>query len=489
MDDSHSVERKLALLKESLDAGIIDREEYEANRERLEQQARKTAEQKEPAGERAKELSKEPPKGESESSPKHPPKQPAPQEKKEQLPVRHEPKPASLQEKKARAEEKPAKKREEHAAPEAQHPQPESTQKEQPTKRGEHDDAHADVQPKQEIPQQKSSRLAIVLWIAGALLLLGMLVFFSIALENTARDKAKAGNQSPAIACFTLADCKVLGNESRCANPGTPDAYCEHKEIVVANLTVLNAKDCAECGTSRVTALLKEWFPGAAASKVDASSPEGKALIKSYGITMLPAYVLGAGVENSLMFQDVKSAFRAAGGAYVMKDGAAGAVLYLGRADQLRVVDVFLAPEEESSRKAILNMEEFAGLFSGEATLRVHITKGTNASEEASCVLSSYPVKAFPYLSCVAQKGGDCLASNGISGNIITSCIGRGEGRRLIERDAALQKSLGLPVPSFLLNNNLRISGVQAADSLREQYCSRNPSPKCPQELKKSLVA
>ncbi|MBS3110604.1 hypothetical protein J4435_00745 [Candidatus Woesearchaeota archaeon] len=495
MDNGHSIERKLSLLKESLDAGIIDREEYESNKSRLEQQLKRQAEQKK---EGSKRESKQESKGEVKGE--EPTAQPEPAPKHHALGQEEVPgkKPKEKERKERPQQGEPAQEPEPAQDKKEEQPSPAGKQPPEKEKQEEREEEKSSTPPhilKEEHPPRKNKRLiAIILWVVGALLLLGMLVFFSITLEKATNETLDAQKQEaqapqmPQIACSTVADCAVPGNESRCLNPGTPESSCERQGIVPINVTVINDKGCTACGTSRVIALLGEWFPGILITGVDASSPEGKALIAARNVTMLPAYVLGPSLRGSLMFQDVNAAFRPSGTSYVMKDSASGAVLYLGRAEQLRKLDVFLAPEEESSRKALLNMEEFASLFSDELVIRVHIVRGTNASEQAACVLSSYPLKAIPYLSCTATDGEDCFASNGISAGIIASCLGRGEGQRIIGQDASLWSSLALPMPSFLLNNNVKITGVQAADSLKEQYCARNPSALCSRELRKSLA-
>ncbi len=474
MDDP-SIERKLKLLKESLDAGIIDLEEYHLNKAKLEQK---------------------------------PKEQPV---RKEAPAFSHKDETPEAHAKKAAASDMPPK--EEHSGKGGEHPPqseidelidpikgkikpiPSSEDERQGKKIHEKRAVHApetSLQKKTE-PKKKEERhtLVISLWVIGALLLLGMLVFLSITLEKAAinETKHKSVEKNPPIACSTHTDCRMPGKEYRCLRPGTPDASCERKDAVLVNVTILNSDGCSPCDTSRVLGILWEWFPGAQMKKTDASSDEGKSLVKEYSITMLPAYILSNSAEHSLLFSEVKAAFRASGSGYAMKDGASGAVLYLGRKEKPKTLDIFLAPDEESSKKAVLNMKEFTDAFTSEATFTVHIVSGTNSSEPAACISLSYPDKITSYLSCsAAESPAQCLSSNGISALDISSCVLRGEGGRIIENEAALLKSLGLPTPSFLLNNNQRISGVQAADSLRSQYCERNPGSLCGKELRKSLV-
>ena len=296
-----------------------------------------------------------------------------------------------------------------------------------------HHEDPAAMQP----PKKKSSTLAVILWIIGAIALLGILLFFSITMQESASNATMNGGaeKGPLYACSADTDCKMPAMEYRCRNPATEEAYCDRKNITSVQVTILST-DCGACDPSRIRGILAGWFPGATFETIPSSSEEGEALISSHSITMLPAYIVGTSIEETFIFSDVGNAFRKSVDSYVMKESASGAVLYLNRKKISRTVDVFLSSDEESSKIAVANMQEFIDAFKDEAKVRVRYAKGENVTAQ----------------------------------------------------DSNLLKTLGLSTPSFLINNNLRIGGVQAADTLRAHYCERNPSDLCRTELRKSLV-
>ncbi len=346
--------------------------------------------------------------------------------------------------------------------------------------------------PSSQQKQEKKTNnhtLRTILLVAGAIVALVILIYFSINLGQMSPDEtlSEKETQEPIIACYQHADCALLGKESKCINAGTVESSCLYQNATAVKLTLIGGGECASCSTERIKNILVAWFPGVQVREIPSSSSEGKALRSTHAIAMLPAYILDANIEKTLLFDDVKSALRKSGDSYVVKDGASGAPLFLTRNEVAKRLDVFLAPEDESSRRAVLNMEEFAGAFANEVDIVYHAVKLSNASKDAACVAQLAPQKAAEFLLCAATSDEDCISSLGIDASAIRFCVEE-ESEDFIKKNTALQNSLGVQVPSFLINNRMRLGGVQAADTLREQYCSMNDAPACSKELRKSLV-
>jgi hypothetical protein len=345
------------------------------------------------------------------------------------------------------------------------------------------------ITPKPKKRGKEDHTLRTVLWIICAIIVLGLLVFFSINLgqmypNETAHEKEE---QKPTIACYQHADCAKNGLEAKCVNGGKSDAMCQYRNATMVELIIIGDGECSLCSSDRMKNVIKGWFPGVQVKNVAFSSSEGKALRTQHSIDMLPAYVLDSAIEDTLLFSDVKSALRASGDSYIVKDSASGASLFLTRNEIIGQIDVLVAPSDESSKRAILNLEEFSDSFGEEVDVIYHVVKDSNASKIAACAVTLAPQRATEYLLCDATSDEDCVATLGLSSTAIDSCV-EDDSSSIIDANTKLQSSLGIQVPSFLINNRLRVGGVQAADTLREQFCGMNDATACSKELKKSLV-
>ncbi len=498
----------MKLLKESFEAGVIDAEEYRRNKEKVEQEMEKT-----------RWAAEEPKEARATISPEKTQEKEIQEEQQETpAPEQEEPLTDSVEEDTTEKELVPeeeqttletaqAEEKEEQETQEPAEEQPEPQAKKQNDVDILIEEAESGVtqeqKPEQKIEQKvehvaaptvrqdntDDSAWNIVLWVIGILALLGVLMYFSFSPEKMNLDETLAGQeaQNPRIACTQHADCVMPSMEAKCVNGGKTEASCQYQNATSIELTILGSGECISCSSERMKNILMSWFPGANINEISSSSMEGKALRAQHSIEMLPAYMLDSNVKNTLLFEDVKNALRKSGNDYVVKDSASGAPLFLNRNNVAGQVDVFLSPDDDSSQRAILNLEEFSTAFGNEATMVYHIVKDSNASKIAACVSELAPQRATEYILCDAKSDEDCAATLGLGTAAINSCVEE-DSERIIQDNAALQSSLGFQMPSFLINNRMRVSGVQAADSLREQFCSMNDAAACSKELKKSLV-
>ena len=112
-----------------------------------------------------------------------------------------------------------------------------------------------------------------------------------------------------------------------------------------------------------------------------------------------------------------------------MKDSVSNANYYIEREEIPNRLDLLVQDSQEASARAEANLREFLDAFDGKVTFRKH------------------------------------------------------------NSDSALAKELGLnSFPAFLVNNRNKFGGVQAADTIKENFCRMNELQECSLELSKSLI-
>ena len=196
-------------------------------------------------------------------------------------------------------------------------------------------------------------------------LVLILVVFFSYYLfgnKNKSMDDKKQVHF--AAACSTDLDCRQDGKEGACSNPGAKDAACEFNQIKKENLIILNDKtDCFNCGTERVEGILENWFGPLSVKEVDYNSSEGKELADKFGADLLPLYILDESISAKPSFEKFKQALYMKDSNYVLSDDASGSSFYAKRENIPELLDVFLNSGDSASIKAEKNLQEFLNAF------------------------------------------------------------------------------------------------------------------------------
>lgn len=310
MDDKNQKERleqELRFLKESFEAEVISKEEFEKGKDRIEKKLKGI-------GNTEKEQVNEETKKEQIEAP------PKPEESKE------EPKVVQVEEY-FEASEKVSEKK--------------------PFKEN---------QKSAEKPKSKIFKYAIVF------VVLVLVVFFSYSLlskKNTQETQPKF-----ASACISDNDCKKAGNEGLCLEPGTKDAKCEFREIPKTNVVVLNdRKNCFNCDTRRILSILEGWFGQLNSKEIDYNIEEGKRITGKLDAKMLPVYILDENITTQPNFEKFRQAFAKIGDNYVLKDDAAGSAFYVKRENIQNKLDLFVVPGDDASLKAENNLKEFLAIF------------------------------------------------------------------------------------------------------------------------------
>ncbi len=200
-----------------------------------------------------------------------------------------------------------------------------------------------------------------------AFVVLLLVVFFSYSLlksgNSNAIDEGK-NNQALLAECESDSDCRQEGKIGVCINAGNEDAKCQFEEIVRLNLIVLNDMEgCFNCGTQRVISILETWFGKSNVRHIDYNSVEGQEIADYYGLKMLPAYIFDENLSDSEKFKDYRQVFAKNYDVYILKDDAAGSTYYIGTNEIQNRLDMFVKENDAASIRAEKNLQEFLGTF------------------------------------------------------------------------------------------------------------------------------
>ena len=195
------------------------------------------------------------------------------------------------------------------------------------------------------------------------------------------------------------------------------------------NVFILTDKDnCVNCDTARVLSIIESWFGALNANEIDYNTIEGKTLAGKLDAKLLPLYIIDENITEKQVFEQFKQAFIRKDNSYVLSDDASGSPFYFKRDDIPNKLDLFIISGDSSSAKAEANLKEFLAAFND--------------------------VKFERHLS-----------------------------------NDNFTKELGIKTfPTFLVNNKIKFSGIQSAETIKNNFCKLNTVPECEKSLAKSLV-
>ena len=386
MDEKEKLEKELKFLKETYEAGIITKEEYEKGEKRIEERLNEPREDI-----RIEEIPKE----ELE-------KKEMEEFAKEITNNRHE-----------EGEEEPTEAEE----IEEKRPEEETTQ-EYIEKEKEEKEEEPELEPIGEKQPVKINK-KIILTLSILIVLALILVFFLKTNPISAPQEEKKATLNPI--CSVDADCQKEGQIGSCISPNTKKSRCEFRYDAPVSLTVIDG--CLLCSTSeKIKTIKQQLFPGAKETIIDHSSNEGKELIASLGIEALPAFIFGQDITQAYNFNKTKNSFIKKGDSYIWSP-VLSSNYYFKRKEIVNRLDLYtIAGDKEI--KAEENLKEVLGLFGDKINFEKHIAE---------------------------------------------------EGQK-----KALEKELGIKTyPAFLINNQLRFSGILPAETVKEKFCKFNQLDEC----------
>ncbi|MBI2659085.1 hypothetical protein HYX05_03240 [Candidatus Woesearchaeota archaeon] len=280
--------------------------------------------------------------------------------------------------------------------------------------------------PKEAIYEKKESNFFKY---AAVFIVLALVIFFSYSLfKNKKEIEQKIPLEFVAL-CSSDDDCTQEGKEGFCINPAAKDAKCEFKDIPKLNVIVLNdRKSCFNCDTQRVLSILESWLGALNAKEISYSTAEGRNIAEKFGANSLPMYILEENITQKQNFEQFKRVFAKKEGYYLLNENTAGSSFYFKRESIPNRLDLFVIQDDKSSISAETNLKEFLDAF-GEVKFGKHLPDDKLTLELG--------IKAFP---------------------------------------------------TFLINNQVKFSGVQSADTIKENFCKLNKLKECEKSLSKSLV-
>ena len=189
-------------------------------------------------------------------------------------------------------------------------------------------------------------------------------IFFSYkSFQNDSPQEAKP-IELKYIACYFDKDCSQEGKIGICLEPGSADAKCEFKDVIKTNVVVLNdKKNCFNCDTQRVLSILKEWFDEINVKDIDYNTLKGKEVAQKFDAQMLPMYILDENITQKPKFEQFKQSFVKKEDSYVLSDNAAGATFYVKRENIPNKLDLFAKENDAASANAENNLKEFLDNF------------------------------------------------------------------------------------------------------------------------------
>ncbi len=324
------LEQELRFLKESLEAEVISKEEFEKGRERIEKKLHEI-------GHPIAKIEEEDPKKDEETG--------------------------NTEEAKPKEPEKSA---EAKAAPEKIEPINEEKIQLNVLQDDEFfEEAHTENQDVYQIHEpghKKDKKNGAMFFKYGALIIiLALVAFLSYAIINS----NEPSNETKLVAaCNSNNDCQKDGQTGTCANPGLKDAKCEFAADERIKVTVLNdRKDCFNCDPQRVLNILQSWFGDLNANEIDYNSNEGKKIADEFDFKLLPAYILEESTAQKPAFEQYKQVFVKKSSSYVLTDDAAASVLYASRQNTPATLDLFVIAGDASTARAEKNLKEFLDAF------------------------------------------------------------------------------------------------------------------------------
>src|SRR3989344_4517858 len=305
------LEQELRFLKESYEADVISKEEFEKGKDRVEK--------------KLKEIEQ----GQAETKPE------------EQIPLENE----NLQVKDEISENPGA---------EEEKPEPMPVLEGVKETGAKEEDEHKYTKPK----EGKAFRYAVVF----VIFILAAFFTYSLLSNNSGKTPSDNTASQFTAACDSDDDCVNDKAHGTCMNSGTKESKCEYAKktkVVVLN----DMEDCFNCGTARVLSIIEGWFGDVDVQHIDYDAQEGRELADAIGARMLHAYVIYGNISSDPEFQKFRRAFVSKGDAYVLSEDASASTLYFRRELVPNKLDLFAKEGESATMKAENNLKEFLENF------------------------------------------------------------------------------------------------------------------------------
>ncbi len=279
--------------------------------------------------------------------------------------------------------------------------------------------------------------------------------------------------------CFSDSNCRREGLTGSCQRPGTPEADCLFSTTQKIDLVVITDESCVTCNPEAVIDFLKKDFPGINPIYLFYREKKAKDLIKDFGISGLPAFLLSKEVERQEKFESLKENFEAKGDYYLVKPTYSGVSYLLNRKKIKGQLDLFIILYDKNAKMLLEVIQEFnprLHFLAKQEEARFDAAGGAPEVEEylrVVCVQKHYPQKFWEYVRCRSKNvqsawWDDCVL--GSDARKIKTCAQGPEGVSLLKDHIKLSEELHILFgPTYLLNNQeIFISnGVPSKEELK----------------------
>jgi len=426
MEENEQLEKELTFLKESFESDIISAEEYKKRKEAIEKKLTDIEE-----------------KGTKEAEQ---------EEKKEDIEKKEEIQEIKKEEHEEKAEEEETKdakeeikieeiKQEKLKQAEEEKQEIEEKEEEQKELKSEEETEESEKEETQEVKeeeieelQEKPKKKRTKLIIFSILIVIVFLIFYFYAFKATNEEKEdhiEEGISALQPACISDEDCETPDKTGTCLNPGTSEAACEFIEDKETSLTIINDENCISCDTARMFQIIKQLFPLVKTTEINSNSEEGRKLISQFGLEALPSYIFESDIQNTLNFEKFKRALVENADKFIINPAASGSNYYFKRKRISNKLDLFVLPTTSSGVED--NLGDVLELFEDNIDYSKHI---------------------------ISDEG----------------------------EEKNLYKELGITTyPSFLVNNQLKFTGIQSPELIKNKFCELNQLSGCEIQLSTSL--
>lgn len=159
--------------------------------------------------------------------------------------------------------------------------------------------------------------------------------------------------------CFENSDCITGVKEGKCARAGTVNAECVFSDVVNVPLSIVEPDD-ALFPRFDLEEDTVSFFSGVSVKHLSYSSKAGKALIKKYGVKLLPAYIFGKSLKNAGNFSEFSDGLIRVQDAFLYDYKKIRANYFYTRPIIPRTVNIFISPLSKISYINLRALQEKA---------------------------------------------------------------------------------------------------------------------------------
>ena len=277
----------------------------------------------------------------------------------------------------------------------------------------------------------------------------------------------------------------------------------------------IEAKNCSYCNNDRMYYMSKSTFASANFTRVEASSPEGKKLIKELNISLLPAVIVGKAFKNTYLWKsspNIAAYFRDEGDWLVLSPKVTGASYYVNATKRLEFeergkkilnvtgtkpqVDYFVmafCPYGNIAEDLLYkNFELFGNKVKFVPRYIVSTTNGINFSSlhgpqelhedvRELCVYHLYNSSVFWNFvegvnkECNPQNADTCWLkvanSTGVNPSLIEKCY-KANFTTYLNKEFKLTEEMGVTGSPTLFINGMRYGGDRTSEAYKQAICN-----------------